>query len=198
MPLSGPYPYGEEAAIAEVAAVARGRRDLLARFAGTCLGLSVMETVDQLAGQKVAQASLAARAGADMDLVARWIPAGVKRGDPVVVVALAGYSPWRVVDVCAGMADYKRCPTAKRLTLDGPRWRAQNRGRARHEDGPAISSPERSLPPCTSAASRASRLHEALKARRVSHGPRSSRAGVPRRRDQRQGRAERPGCQMDR
>lgn len=83
MPLSGPYPRGESAAIAEVRVVARGRADLLAQFAGTCLGLSLTHSVDQLAAQLVGQASLAARAGADMDLVARWIPAGVKRGEDI-------------------------------------------------------------------------------------------------------------------
>jgi hypothetical protein len=70
-PLSGRYPHGEAAAIAEVRAVARGRTDLLAQFAGTYLGLSAVQLVDQLAAQMVAQASLAARADADMDQVAR-------------------------------------------------------------------------------------------------------------------------------
>jgi hypothetical protein len=81
MPLSGQYPLGEAAAIAEVGAVARGRADLLAQFAGMCLGLSAVELVDQLAAQLVGQASLAARAGADMDQVARWIPVGVAQGE---------------------------------------------------------------------------------------------------------------------
>jgi len=80
MPLSGPYPYGEAAAIADVRAVAHGRADLLAQFAGTSLGLSVVELVDQLAAQLIGQASLAAKAGADMDQIARWIQAGIKRG----------------------------------------------------------------------------------------------------------------------
>lgn len=83
MPLSGLYPHGEDAAIAAVRAVARGRSDLLAEFAGTALGLSSVQEVDQLAAQMVAQASLAARAGADMALVARWIPVGVKRGQDI-------------------------------------------------------------------------------------------------------------------
>jgi hypothetical protein len=83
VPLSGPYPYGEAAAIADVRAVARGRADLLAQFAGTALGLSVVELVDQIAAQMVAQASLAARTGADLDQVGRWIPVGVKRGEDV-------------------------------------------------------------------------------------------------------------------
>jgi hypothetical protein len=83
VPLSGPYPLGEAAAIDEVRAAARGRPDLLARFAGTCLGLSVTHPVDQIAAQLVGQASLAARAGADMDLVARWILIGVKRGEDI-------------------------------------------------------------------------------------------------------------------
>ena len=83
MPLSGAYPHGGPAAIAEVRAVAHGRADLLAQFAGTYLGLSVMEPVDQLAAQKVAQASLATRAGADMDQVARWIPEGIARGEAI-------------------------------------------------------------------------------------------------------------------
>jgi hypothetical protein len=82
-PLSGPYPYGEAAAITAVRAVARGRADLLAEFAGMCLGLSLAELVDQHAAQLVAQASLAARAGADMALVARWIPVGVKRAEDI-------------------------------------------------------------------------------------------------------------------
>ena len=81
MPLSGQYPRGEAAAVAEVRAVARGRADLLARFAGTYLGLSLTQPVDQLAAQQVAQASLAARAGADMDAVTRWISVGVTRGE---------------------------------------------------------------------------------------------------------------------
>jgi hypothetical protein len=42
-----------------------------------------VELVDELAAQLVAQASLAARAGADMDQVARWIPAGVKRAEDI-------------------------------------------------------------------------------------------------------------------
>jgi len=49
------------APIAQAAADARGRRYLLAQFAGTYLGLSVMDPVDHMAAQKVAQASLAAR-----------------------------------------------------------------------------------------------------------------------------------------
>jgi hypothetical protein len=83
MPLSGAYPQGEDAAVAEVRAVARGRADLLAQLAGTYLGLSVTQPVDQLAAQLVAQASLAARAGANMDAVAGWIAVGVKRGDDI-------------------------------------------------------------------------------------------------------------------
>ena len=89
-PLSGHYPQGEAAAIAEVQAVARGRADLLARFAGTYLGLSVSHPVDQLAAQLVAQASLAARAGADMDAVGKWIPEGVARGESIRVSRLQG------------------------------------------------------------------------------------------------------------
>jgi hypothetical protein len=81
MPLSGPYPYGEATAIADVRAVARGRADLLAQFAGTYLGLSLVELIGQLAAQMVGQASLAVRAGADMDQVARWIPVGEARGE---------------------------------------------------------------------------------------------------------------------
>jgi hypothetical protein len=42
-----------------------------------------VELVDQQAAQLVAQASLAARAGADMDQVARWIPVGIKRAADV-------------------------------------------------------------------------------------------------------------------
>jgi hypothetical protein len=84
VPLSGQYPHGEAAAIAEVRAVARGRADLLAEFAGTRLGLSVTHPVDQLAAQLVGWASLTARAGADMDAIGRWIPAGVKRGEDIL------------------------------------------------------------------------------------------------------------------
>jgi hypothetical protein len=91
MPLSGPYPHGGAAAIADVRAVARGRADLLAQFAGTALGLSVVELVDQRAAQMVGQASLAARAGADMDLVARWIPVGVKRGEDILASRTPGH-----------------------------------------------------------------------------------------------------------
>jgi hypothetical protein len=83
VPLSGPYPHGEHAAIAETRAVARARADLLAEFAGTCLGLSITNPVDQLAAQLVAQASLAARAGADMDAIALWILLGVARGEAI-------------------------------------------------------------------------------------------------------------------
>lgn len=83
VPLSGQYPHGEAAAIAEVRAVARGRADLLAELAGTCLSLSLAHPVDQIAAQLVAQASLAARAGADMDQVARWITVGVRRGEHI-------------------------------------------------------------------------------------------------------------------
>jgi hypothetical protein len=79
LPLSGAYPYGEAPAIAGVRGVADGRADLLAEFAGSCLGLSVVELVDQLA----AKASLAARAGADIDAVARWITVSVKRGETI-------------------------------------------------------------------------------------------------------------------
>lgn len=79
VPLSGAYPRGEDAAIAEVRAVARGRADLLAEFAGVRLGLSIANPVDQLATQQIVQASLAARAGADMDAVARWITVGLER-----------------------------------------------------------------------------------------------------------------------
>lgn len=82
-PLSGSYPRGEDAAIAEVRAVARGRADLLAELAGTYLGLSLLHPVDQIAAQLVGQASLAARAGADMDRVAQWIAVGVKRGEDI-------------------------------------------------------------------------------------------------------------------
>jgi hypothetical protein len=82
-PLSGRYPAGEDATVAAVRAAARGRADLLAEFAGTCLGISVVQLVDQIAARMVAQASLAARAGADMDAISRWIPVGVKRGEDV-------------------------------------------------------------------------------------------------------------------
>jgi serine/threonine protein kinase len=81
--LSGPYPKGEAGAIAEVRAVARGRADLLAQLAGIYLGLSFTQPVDQLAAQMVAQASLAARSGAEIDRVGRWIPVGVKRGEDI-------------------------------------------------------------------------------------------------------------------
>jgi hypothetical protein len=83
VPLSGQYPRGEEAAVADVRAVARGRADLLAQFAGTYLGLSAMQLVDQRAAQMVAQASLAARAGADMDQIGPWISVGVERGETI-------------------------------------------------------------------------------------------------------------------
>jgi hypothetical protein len=83
VPLSARYPHGEAAAIADVQAVARGRADLLARFAGTYLGLSAVQLVDQRAAQMVAQASLAARAGAAMDAVGEWISVGVERGETI-------------------------------------------------------------------------------------------------------------------
>lgn len=82
-PLSGWLPQGDAQAIAEVAAVARGRADLLAQYAGFCLGLSLTQPVDQIAGQLVAQASLAGRAGADMQQVTRWIPEGIARGEQI-------------------------------------------------------------------------------------------------------------------
>jgi hypothetical protein len=80
VPLSGPYPFGEQSAIAEVRLEARGRADLLA---GMHLGLSITEPVDQIAAQMIAQASLGARAGADMEPVARSIPTGVARGEQI-------------------------------------------------------------------------------------------------------------------
>jgi hypothetical protein len=43
----------------------------------------VVELVDQVAAQMVTQASLAARAGADLALVAGWIPVGVKRAEDI-------------------------------------------------------------------------------------------------------------------
>jgi hypothetical protein len=90
MPLSGTYPFDEDAAITEVRTVARRRADLLAQFAGTSLGLSLTQPVDQLAVQLVAQASLAARAGADMDAVGRYT-GGCQawRGHPCQPPALA-------------------------------------------------------------------------------------------------------------
>jgi hypothetical protein len=83
MPLSGQYPNGEDAAVADARAVARGRADLLAQLAGTYLGVSLTQPVDQIAAQLVGQASLAARAGADMDQVARWIPVGAARREGI-------------------------------------------------------------------------------------------------------------------
>ncbi len=58
-------------------------QDQLAGVARTYLCLSVVECVDRLAAQQVAQASLAARAGADMDQLARWISVGVERGETI-------------------------------------------------------------------------------------------------------------------
>jgi hypothetical protein len=68
VPLSGAYPRGESAAIGEVKAVARGRPDLLAQFAGTCLGWSIVHPVDHLAAQLVGQAS-----GWPLELARTWI-----------------------------------------------------------------------------------------------------------------------------
>jgi hypothetical protein len=82
-PLSGWLSDGDVRAVADVAAAARGRADLLAWYAGHCLGLSAVEPVDQFAVQLVAKASLSARAGADMDQVARWIPEGTARGEHI-------------------------------------------------------------------------------------------------------------------
>jgi hypothetical protein len=82
--LSGTYPYGEDAAIAEVRAAARGRADLLAELADTYLGISVTHPVDQTAAQLVRQANLADRAGANIDEVGRWIPVGLKRGEDIL------------------------------------------------------------------------------------------------------------------
>jgi hypothetical protein len=65
------------------AAAAPQSSALPAEFAGTALGLSVVELVDQVAAQMVTQASLAARAGADLALVAGWIPVGVKRAEDI-------------------------------------------------------------------------------------------------------------------
>jgi hypothetical protein len=83
-PLSGGYPLGEAAAIAEVRTVSRGRADLLAELAGTYLGISLTHPVDQTAAQLVRQANLAARAGANIDEVGRWIPIGAKRGEEIL------------------------------------------------------------------------------------------------------------------
>lgn len=83
IPLSGAYRFGEAAAIAELRHEAGGRADLLAEFAGHRLGLSLLEPVDQIAAQMVAQASLAAMAGADLDQVARWIPGGLARAEQI-------------------------------------------------------------------------------------------------------------------
>jgi hypothetical protein len=82
-PLSGWLPYGDAKAIAEVADAAQHRADLLAKYAGWCLGLSLVQMVDQLGAQLVAQASPAARAGADMEQVAGWIPQGIARGEQI-------------------------------------------------------------------------------------------------------------------
>jgi uncharacterized protein with PhoU and TrkA domain len=65
------------------------RADLLAQYAGNCLGLSPVQRVDQLAAQLMAQASLAARAGADMKQVTRFIAAGNATGK----YALASHRP---------------------------------------------------------------------------------------------------------
>ena len=46
--------------------------------------------VDQLAAQLVGQASLAARAGADMDQVGRWITVGIKRGQDILASRSGG------------------------------------------------------------------------------------------------------------
>jgi hypothetical protein len=43
----------------------------------------VVELVDQLAAQMIGQPSLALRAGADMDQVARWTPIGVAWGETI-------------------------------------------------------------------------------------------------------------------
>ena len=63
--------------------MAPGRADLLAQFAGTYLGVSLTDPVDQFAAQRVGQASVAARAGADMDAIARWISVGEARGETI-------------------------------------------------------------------------------------------------------------------
>jgi hypothetical protein len=47
--------------------------------------LSLAHPVDQLAAQMVAQASLCARAGADIDKVGQWITLGEKRGEAIDV-----------------------------------------------------------------------------------------------------------------
>jgi hypothetical protein len=83
VPLSGLYPYGEAAAIAEVRSAAGDRAGLLAEFAGVRLGLSVTHPVDQIA-EFILHASLAAKAGADMDAVGRWITVGLKRGGDIL------------------------------------------------------------------------------------------------------------------
>jgi hypothetical protein len=88
-PLSRLYPHGEDQAVSDVRQAARGRSDLLARYAGHCLGLSAVQPVDAFAAQLVAQASLAARAGADMDQVARWIEGGIATGE----IASAAHRP---------------------------------------------------------------------------------------------------------
>jgi hypothetical protein len=78
-PLSGPYPHGEQIAIAEVRSAAQGRADLLAEIAGLSLGLAAEEPMPEIAAQRMHEANLAALAGADLSQVARWIPEGCRR-----------------------------------------------------------------------------------------------------------------------
>jgi hypothetical protein len=76
-------PHGEVAAIGEVQAVPAAGRTCSSQLADTHLGVSVTQPVDQLAARMLAQASLAARAGADMDAIGRWIAVGVERGESI-------------------------------------------------------------------------------------------------------------------
>jgi len=82
-PLSGCYPRGEDAAIAEVREAAAGRADLLCEHAGMSLGLSLTEAVDQISARLVAEAGLCARAGADLGDLNSWIDAGLLRGEQI-------------------------------------------------------------------------------------------------------------------
>jgi hypothetical protein len=65
------------AAVAELAELAAGRRDLLAQHAGMTVGLIDEDDID--ADQRLLAAQLCVEAGADTGQIQRWIDAGQRR-----------------------------------------------------------------------------------------------------------------------
>jgi hypothetical protein len=67
-----------DAAVAELQEAAGHRPDLLAQHAGACLGLAEKES-PLVAPRYRAEAGLATAAGADEELIGRWIDVGRRR-----------------------------------------------------------------------------------------------------------------------